>query len=542
MPFDALVMRAVTHELERQLVGGRIRAVTQHEDAVFFDVATPAGPSLRVGAFLHPAWAHVRALREGRPTGRPATWMAAFQGSRIVACRQPAWERVWIWDLDHVDELGRRRAAELVFEWAGHLTNVVVVEPDGRVVDAFRRVAPGRPGRTIFPGHLYTPPPSVPDPCRTGQTADLPPWARRFGAPPLDELCRQWADPPWRPVVGLCDGRPEVWIAPWSPECRTERDWSSALADVFTRRRKALELSALRRRAEGVLAHRLEQVEAQIERAERQREDAGEAERWRALGDAVLAFGVPLGDDIRPSTWTDPTGTTWTLPWDEVDGGWVELARYCYQRYQKQRAAQAALDRLIPALYADRAALEAERTRLAAEDDPTALKRLVKPAPAGRRTDPLPYRRFVSARGMEIWVGRTAEENDALTFREARPDDLWFHVKQYPGSHVLLRCGKAAPHPEDIRDAAELAAYYSKAGRHAPVAVDYTPRKFVRRRPHGQPGQVFYTREKTLHVTPTPARLERLGAMSRALAAPKPAALDAPSAAWHDAGTERSQR
>jgi hypothetical protein len=523
MPFDALVMRAVTHELERQLVGGRIRAATQLEDAVFFDVATATGSSLRLGAFLHPAWAHVRAVRERRLPGRPAGWMAGFQGARVRACRQPAWERIWIWDLELVDDVGRRRFAELVFEWAGHLTNAIVVGSDRRVVDAFRRIAPGRPGRTVFPGHPYAPPPPVSDPCLSGRAADLPPWARRPGAPPLDQLCRQWADPPWRPVVGPYEGRAEIWIAPWNGECRTEPEWSSALADVFVARRRTLELADLRRRADADVGHRLQQVEAQIERAERQRAEAGQAEQWRALGDAVLAFGVPLGDAVRPADWTDPTGTHWTLPWDEVEGGWVELARYCYARYQKQRAAHAALDRLLPALYADRAALQAERERLAAVDDPAVFKQHIKPSLSGRRADPLPYRRFVTARGLEIWVGRTAEENDALTFREGRPDDLWFHVKQYPGSHVLLRCGKTVPHPEDIQDAAELAAFYSKAGRHAPVAVDYTPRKFVRRRPHGHPGQVFYTREKTLYVTPAADRLERLGAVSRSLAAPKPA-------------------
>lgn len=115
---------------------------------------------------------------------------------------------------------------------------------------------------------------------------------------------------------------------------------------------------------------------------------------------------------------------------------------------------------------------------------------------------------------MEIWVGRTAIENQELTFRAARPDDLWFHVKQYPGSHVLLRCGKTPPRPEDIDDAAQLAALYSRAGKGSQVAVDFTARKFVRKRPHAEPGAVLYTRERTLYVTPDAEALRRLGAVN----------------------------
>lgn len=520
MPFDALVMRAVTRELEPSLVGGRLVWAGQTPDGLFLGVLSPAAAhTVSVAVMLNPAWAHIRRL-PGRPAAaRPAVWLTGAVGAQVTAMEQPRWERVWVWSLEQQDEVGRWQHRRLVLELAGHLTNAILLDADDRVVDAYRRIPPGRPGRVIFPGQPYAPPPAVPDPCLTGEAAHLPPWARRLAAGEVASLCREWEAAPWKPQVGLYQGRPELWIRPWHADCHEESAWSAALAHVFTARQRQLQADAARRQAEVALTRRLEQVEAQIERATAQLREHAEPDRWRALGDAALAFGVPLGDDRKPAQLVDPsTGQRWDLPWDAVEGGWVELARYSYAQYQKARHTKAALERLLPRLERDRSDLAARLERVLTATDPEALRQAAAdagpPAPDHRAQ---PYRRFVSGRGLEIWVGRTAEENQSLTFRTARPDDLWFHVKQYPGSHVLLRCGKHPPHPDDVVDAAQLAAFYSRAGRGSQVAVDYTARKFVRKRPHAGPGQVLYTREKTLYVTPDPERLKQLGAVSRTL-------------------------
>ena len=96
--------------------------------------------------------------------------------------------------------------------------------------------------------------------------------------------------------------------------------------------------------------------------------------------------------------------------------------------------------------------------------------------------------------GSRIFVGRTPIENAELTFRVARPNDLWFHVQKQPGAHVILQRDDAQEPPEaDVLLAASFAAYHSK-GRNSPkVTVDYTQRKHVRKRPAAAPGLVFYT-------------------------------------------------
>jgi predicted ribosome quality control (RQC) complex YloA/Tae2 family protein len=115
-----------------------------------------------------------------------------------------------------------------------------------------------------------------------------------------------------------------------------------------------------------------------------------------------------------------------------------------------------------------------------------------------------PFWRFVSSDGFDIYVGRSSKENDALTQRTARPDDIWLHVQRAPGAHVLiLNRQRNTPAPErTLTEAASLAAYYSKRRRDGRVEVVYTPKKFVKKPKGSPPGLVTLTQYQTLRVTP----------------------------------------
>lgn len=113
---------------------------------------------------------------------------------------------------------------------------------------------------------------------------------------------------------------------------------------------------------------------------------------------------------------------------------------------------------------------------------------------------PQPLRSQTSS-GLGVLVGRTAGQNDTATFRLAAPEDLWFHARNAPGSHVILRSDPRLD-LEDIMEAARLAAGYSKLRGDAQVDVVYTERKFVRRIPNAPPGQVTYRNERTIRVEP----------------------------------------
>jgi len=127
--------------------------------------------------------------------------------------------------------------------------------------------------------------------------------------------------------------------------------------------------------------------------------------------------------------------------------------------------------------------------------------------------------RFLSADGLEILVGRSAAENDQITFRVARGNDLWLHVEGYTGSHVIVRVprDKTAP-KETLLDAATLAVQFSQLRKAGAGPVAYCARKHVQKPRGSGPGQVLYSQSKTLHITVEKGRLGRLmgGGLSEA--------------------------
>ena len=108
---------------------------------------------------------------------------------------------------------------------------------------------------------------------------------------------------------------------------------------------------------------------------------------------------------------------------------------------------------------------------------------------------------FTSSEGYQIWVGRNNVQNDELTLRFAKPDDLWLHAKNIPGSHVIVRV--PGPIPEKtLVEAASLAAWFSKARNSSKVQIDYTRAKYVRKPSGAKPGMVVYVNYKTVIVEP----------------------------------------
>ena len=128
-------------------------------------------------------------------------------------------------------------------------------------------------------------------------------------------------------------------------------------------------------------------------------------------------------------------------------------------------------------------------------------------APAPRR----PYRTFQAVAGSEIRVGRNAADNDTLTFRHARGNDLWLHTADAPGSHVILPLARGAePDPEEVLDAAHLAIHFSPLAKATKADVHVCRRKEVRK-PKGAPkGLVHLSGGRTLTVRMQPDRLRRL--------------------------------
>ncbi|HYM37554.1 MAG TPA: NFACT RNA binding domain-containing protein, partial [Nitrospiraceae bacterium] len=122
-----------------------------------------------------------------------------------------------------------------------------------------------------------------------------------------------------------------------------------------------------------------------------------------------------------------------------------------------------------------------------------------------------PFRRFMSAAGLPIYVGRNAKENEELTLKFAHSDDLWLHAQGVPGSHVVVRLEKGAnPPPDTLKDAATLALLYSDFKKSGKGDVIYTKRKYVRKAKGRPAGTVTVTQEKAIFLRLDRVRLDRL--------------------------------
>ena len=138
---------------------------------------------------------------------------------------------------------------------------------------------------------------------------------------------------------------------------------------------------------------------------------------------------------------------------------------------------------------------------------PMSAEKPIKPQPA-RATG---YRQFHSADGLPVLVGKTAKDNDTLTFKVAGPDDLWLHARGTPGSHVVVRLEKGAHPPhETLKDAATLALWFSDLRKSGKGEVIYTYRKFVKKAKGQKAGTVTVSREKSIWIECREERLERL--------------------------------
>ncbi|GAW93943.1 Rqc2 family fibronectin-binding protein [Calderihabitans maritimus] len=254
--------------------------------------------------------------------------------------------------------------------------------------------------------------------------------------------------------------------------------------------------------------------------------EAEKAEKYRMAGDLVTAniYRLRKGDKIlRAENFYHP----------EAEEVIIELnpeltpaqnAQFYYKKYNKlKRSSQRAREEIEP-LRNEIYYLESVLHSLENADDEEHLEEIrgelvatgyLKKQPSPKKEKektPAPNAplSFLSSDGLEILVGKNNRQNDFLTFKLAGGNDMWLHVKDYPGSHVIIKTPFTQNIPSrTLEEAAQLAAFYSKA-RHAPkVAVDYTQRKNVRKPKGAKPGMVLYEAYKTILVTPAKAVSEK---------------------------------
>ena len=290
-------------------------------------------------------------------------------------------------------------------------------------------------------------------------------------------------------------------------------------AGVSARRREVV--ARLRSRAQK-LRRTLAAVEEDAARASR-----AEAERARAELLLPLASRIPRGArEARVPDWSraDDEGrpAEVVLPLDPAISASENAARWL-KKAKRYAAAAGRIAARKDQVSRELSQAEALVQRAEAARDAAQLAAVEAEAPAQRRpgarteTPRLPYRRFGAQGAAPILVGRSARDNDALTFRVARGNDVWLHVRGLQGAHVVVPGAGAAPDARTLGDAALLAVHFSSARGQDGVEVAWTRCKHVRKPKGAAPGSVIVTQEKVLRVR---ADAERLSALLRTEAAP----------------------
>ena len=242
----------------------------------------------------------------------------------------------------------------------------------------------------------------------------------------------------------------------------------------------------------------------------------GNSEQQKRIGDLLLANLTTAerhGSIVKLVDYFADDAPTIEVEVDEHSSLQEEAARR-FDSYSRSKRAVTQIEARIAAVETALKKLQIKQSQLnkiIAEHDEVALENFTgkgetqrRPVTKRKAEEKIPgVRRYLSSDGYEILVGRTSRDNDHLTFKVARPNDLWLHAGDYPGSHVVVRNPTRKEMPQRvIIEAAQLAAYFSQARKDSKVVIHYTQPKFLSKPKGGSPGLVRLSRFKTMNVEP----------------------------------------
>jgi hypothetical protein len=315
-----------------------------------------------------------------------------------------------------------------------------------------------------------------------------------------------------------------------APPSRFAAPWSIAVDRWFADQDRRANETRLRAELERALERAERRAEQRATGLERRAAATASAAELRTMADMLLAYGHSLAPGSRELRVPHPTAPDREVVVPLVPGKPPHAqADALYRKARKHADEATRRERDLAELVGQRARLAAHRAALATAADLVGLTAVgdamardglgpdpAKPAAPSPRIRKIThgerFRRFVSAEGHLLLVGRTNEQNDRLTVRVARGNDLWFHVGLgYAGSHVVLRLpkGKSAS-LESLLDAATLAVHFSKARGAESMEVIYTAAKHVRKPKGLPPGKVAPSHTRSLRVRREPTRLARV--------------------------------
>ena len=497
-------------------------------------------------------------------------------GARLSEINQIPMERWAAFTFDCTDEMGYPIQKKLIAELMGRTCNVYLLGPDGRILDCLRRIGLDESARPALPGLHY----QYPSPIEKQNPRELgrEDYLRILSAPGADELSQRLMDTlgGLSPLVtreaalfacGETDARlegrdleavagklhlffkehlehpaPWYYVAPdgamkqfaFCPileygDCARGESFSALLDQFYTLRDRR---DAMRQKSQALrktVSNQVSRLRRKMALQEKELTATYDRERLRQLGDVLTAniHRIQKGQTkVLCQDFYDENMADVEISLSPMLSPQQNAAKF-YKDYTRMKNAQKELTHQLALGKDECQYLESVLEELNRAQSETELEEIrqelaqggyVRQEGAKRKIKQgkLPPMRFESTDGFPIYVGRNNRQNDELTFKLARKDDIWCHASKVHGSHVVISCGGKQPPDDTVTQAAQLAAYYSETGSGQNIPVDVTPVRQVKKAGTGKPGMVIYHTYRTAIVNPYPdIRVDPLNAERR---------------------------
>ncbi len=545
MSFDGFFLHHMVEELRRELVNGRIQKINQPFEQELVLQIRSNRQSHRLLLSAHPVFGRIQLTQTTfENPAQPSTFIMVLrkylQGALIESIEQVENDRIVEMTVSNKNEIGDHIQATLIIEIMGKHSNILLVDKSShKILEVIKHVGFSQNSyRTLLPGSTYIAPPSTEalnpftikdeklfEILQTQETTakNLQSLFQGLGRDTANELerilvseklstFRNFFNQETKPCLTETSFSP----VPFANQVEEPFANLSDLLDTYykdkaERDRVKQQASELIRRVE----NELQKNRHKLKKQEKELLATDNAEEFRQKGELLTTFlhQVPNDQDkvILDNYYTN---LPITIALDKALTPNQNAQRY-FKRYQKLKEAVKYLTDLIEETKATILYLESVETVLnqaGLEEIAEIREELIQTGFIRRRQREKIQKRkkpeqYLASDGKTIiYVGRNNLQNEELTFKMARKEELWFHAKDIPGSHVVIS-GNLDPSDEVKTDAAELAAYFSQGRLSNLVQVDMIEVKKLNKPTGGKPGFVTYTGQKTLRVTPDPEKI-----------------------------------
>lgn len=547
MSFDGFFLHHLTKELQEELLYGRIQKVNQPFERELVLTIRNNRKNYKLLLSAHPVFGRVQiTTADFQNPQTPNTFTMIIrkylQGAIIESITQIENDRILEIAFSNKNEIGDNIKVTLMVEIMGKHSNIILIDKaESKIIESIKHIGFSQNSyRTILPGSTYLAPPKTEakNPFTVSdeklfellQTEDLAPrnlqkLFQGLGRDTAENLAAQLSNNKLKQFRTFF-ARPcqpnmtdKSFAAVLFDKSDKQFDSLSELLDVFYQDKA--ERDRVNQQSSDLI-HRVQtELDKNIKKLGKQEKEllaTENAEEFRQKGELLTTY-LTLVPNNQDQVELDNyyTNEKIVIALDKSLTPSQNAQRY-FKKYQKLKEAVKHLTGLIQETKDTITYLESVETALnhaAISDIEDIREELVETGFVKRRTRDKRHKRkkpeqYLASDGKTIiMVGRNNLQNDELTFKMAKKGELWFHAKDIPGSHVLIK-DNLNPSDEVKTDAAELAAYYSKARLSNLVQVDMIEAKKLNKPTGGQPGFVTYTGQKTLRVTPTEEKINSM--------------------------------